>query len=79
MKTRQGTIYIAKDGVEFASEKALAWHELNGAIKECSKLFCDPANARIGLINIFEVSYTIPAARAYLEYAKLKWPKEFNE
>jgi len=47
MKTKQGTIYIAEDGAEFASEKALAWHELNNAIKECAKRHAEPGNSRI--------------------------------
>lgn len=79
MKTKQGTIYIAEDGTEFVSEQALVWHELNVAIRTCAKRFVEPGNARAALSYIFEVPYTIPAARAYLEYAKLKWPEEFNK
>lgn len=79
MKTKQGTIYIADDGTEFASEKALAWHELSVAIRECSKRHAGPGEARRALSYLFEIPYNIPAARAYLEYAKLKWPEEFNK
>ena len=79
MKTKQGTIYIANDGTEHVSEKAVAWYELQQAITECAKRHAESGDARRALIYLFELPYNIPAARAYLEYAKLKWPEEFNK
>lgn len=82
MKTERRTIYIADSGRELTTEISChldnAWHHFNKAI--------DYHKDRLGrfpgvfdIPEIFNDHRLIPAARAYLEYAKLKWPEEFNK
>lgn len=82
MKTKQGTIYVADDGRELTTEVAChlhnTWHHFSKALDYHRHRL----NGRFpGIFDIPEIindPRLIPAARAYLEYAKLKWPEEFS-
>ena len=82
MKTKQGTIYIADDGYEYTTEEAMHWANVGRHLKQAYKIHKDRLGRSPGLLDIPEIVGSpslIPACRAYLEYAKLKWPEEFNK
>ena len=83
MKTKQGIIYIADDGLEYTTEQALHYANMLYYVRrEYNRIQVKNNGASPNIFNIPEILNSpnlIPAARAYLEYAKLEWPEEFNK